>query len=162
MSIAIPAAAEPPAADWEGAYAGAQLGHADAETGDGTLGGLHAGYRFDRGRIVAGAELDKDFGDIALGGDTALRDLGRIKLTGGVEVGPALVYATGGAAFGEVDTGTTFQNDQGWFAGIGAVYPVGQRLTLGAEVLHHEFRDFDGIGSDLRATTATARVSVRF
>jgi hypothetical protein len=35
-------------------------------------------------------------------------------------------------------------------------------LTLGGEVLQHQFNDFDGSGVDLDATTVTARVGFRF
>jgi opacity protein-like surface antigen len=62
--IAAPPAAVPASYDWSGFYAGAQIGYGDISTdpavleGDGLLGGIHAGYRFDFGQFVAGAELD--------------------------------------------------------------------------------------------------------
>ena len=41
-------------------------------------------------------------------------------------------------------------------------YDLGNRWTVGGEVLQHRFSDFDGAGIDLDATTVTARVGFRF
>ena len=85
-------AAEPyaaPGIDWSGAYVGGQLGYADTDTsagaldGYGMLGGVHAGYRWDMGTFVAGAELDYDTASVDLGavpGDT-LDDIARLKFS---------------------------------------------------------------------------------
>lgn len=159
-----PVAAGP---DWSGFYAGGQLGFGDVDagggaTGDGLLGGVHAGYRFDFGGFVAGVEADYDTADIDLGGGAGLEDVLRLKLSGGVPVGSGLLYATGGAAQAGVDLGATSDRDTGWFGGVGVAWPVGSSLTVGGEILQHEFSDFAGTGSDISATTATARVSFRF
>ena len=59
--VIVPAA-EPyvaPGLDWTGAYVGAQLGYGDVDSngagldGNGWLGGVHAGYRWDLGNWVA-------------------------------------------------------------------------------------------------------------
>ena len=153
--------------DWSGFYAGGQLGSGDVNagggtTGDGILGGVHAGYRFDFGGFVAGVEADYDAADVNLGGGVSLDDVARLKLQAGVVAGPALVYATGGAAWAGVDLGGTSERDTGWFGGLGVAYPVTSNITVGGEVLRHQFDDFSGTGTDIRATTATARVSFRF
>ena len=153
--------------DWSGFYAGGQLGFGDVDaggstTGDGLLGGVHAGYRFDFGGFVAGVEADYDAADIDLGGGAGLDDVLRLKLSGGVPVGAGLLYATAGAAQAGVDLGATSERDTGWFGGVGVAWPVGSNLTVGGEILQHEFDDFAGTGSDISATTATARVSFRF
>jgi predicted porin len=159
-----PVAAGP---DWSGFYAGGQLGFGDVDagggaTGDGLLGGVHAGYRFDFGGFVAGVEADYDAADIDLGGGTGLDDVLRLKLSGGVPVGAGLLYATAGAAQAGVDLGASSDRDTGVFGGVGVAWPVGSNLTLGGEILQHQFDDFAGSGSDISATTATARVSFRF
>lgn len=59
--------------DWTGGYVGAQLGYGAVDSGGaglgggGALGGVHAGYRYDFGRNVAGIELDYDVADGDLG-----------------------------------------------------------------------------------------------
>jgi hypothetical protein len=154
-------------ADWSGFYAGGQLGFGDVDAGggvegDGLLGGVHAGYRFDFGSFVAGVEADYDAADVDLGGGAGLDDVLRLKLSGGVPVGAGLLYATGGAAQAGVDLGASSDRDTGWFGGVGVAWPVGSNLTLGGEILTHEFNDFADSGADISATTATARVSFRF
>jgi outer membrane immunogenic protein len=159
-----------PSADWSGFYAGAQLGYADVDSngagldGDGWLGGVHAGYRWDFGQFVAGAELDYDAADIDLGdveGDT-LDDVARLKLIGGYEFGNSLLYATAGAAHASAEVGGAELSDNGWFIGAGMDVAVNDRWTVGGELLQHQFDDFDGSGVDLDATTLKAKVALRF
>lgn len=169
--VIVPAAEPVPmSADWGGAYVGAQLGYADIDSngggldGDGWLGGVHAGYRWDFGQFVAGAELDYDAADIDLGttaGDT-LDDVARLKLMAGTELGNSLVYATAGAAHANATVGGAGLSDNGWFLGAGLDVPVTGNWTVGGEILQHRFDDFDGSGVDLDATTLKAKVSLRF
>lgn len=166
-------AAEPyaaPGIDWSGAYAGAQIGYGDTDTtggaldGHGMLGGVHAGYRWDMGRFVAGAELDYDTASVDLGavpGDT-LDDIARLKLTAGTEMGSALLYGALGAAHARATVGGADLAENGYFLGAGVTYAVTDNWTVGGELLQHKFGDFDGSGVDLDATTLTARVGFRF
>jgi opacity protein-like surface antigen len=156
-------------ADWSGAYVGGQLGYGDVDSngggldGNGWLGGVHAGYLWDLGTFVAGAELDYDTADIDLGGTAgSLDDVTRLKLIGGTELGNSLLYATAGAAYANATVGGADLSDDGWFLGAGMAVPVGGNWTVGGEILQHQFNNFDGSGVDLDATTATARVSLRF
>jgi outer membrane immunogenic protein len=160
----------PVSADWGGFYAGAQLGYGDVDSsgagldGDGWLGGVHAGYRWDFGQFVAGAELDYDTADIDLGtaaGDS-LDDVARLKFMAGTELGNSLLYATAGAARASATVGGTELSDDGWFIGAGVDVPVAGNWTVGGELLQHRFDDFDGSGVDLDATTLKAKVSLRF
>lgn len=160
----------PASLDWTGFYAGAQLGYADIDSngdgldGDGALGGIHAGYRWDFGQYVAGAEVDYDTASIDLGttaGDT-LDDVARLKLMGGAEFGNSLIYATAGAARASATIGGDGFSDNGWFIGAGVDVAVSDRWTVGGEVLQHKFDDFDGTGVDLDATTVKAKVALRF
>lgn len=157
-----------PGPDWSGAYAGGQLGYADVNStggvldGDGFLGGVHAGYRWDMGSFVAGAELDYDTTDITLGAGDSLDDVARVKLSGGTELGNALVYGTLGAAYANATVGGTGLSDNGYFLGAGMTYGLGNNMTVGGELLQHRFSNFDGSGVDLDAMTVTARVGFRF
>lgn len=158
-----------PTADWSGAYVGAQIGYGDISSdpagldGNGVIGGVHAGYLYDFGQFVAGAELDYDKTNIDLnaGGDQ-LDDVARLKLIAGADLGKTLVYATGGAARASATIGGVDRSDNGYFLGLGATYAVSDQWTVGGEVLGHRFNDFDASGVDLKATTVTARVSYRF
>jgi outer membrane immunogenic protein len=161
--------AAPAGIDWSGFYAGAQLGYADVDSstetldGNGYFGGIHAGYRWDFGSYVAGAEVDYDSASIDLGGTAgSLDDVARLKLLGGAKLGNSLVYATAGAARASATVGGTDLSDNGVFYGAGVNTAVSDRWTVGAELLQHDFNDFDGSTVDFDATTLSARVGMRF
>jgi outer membrane immunogenic protein len=155
--------------DWTGAYVGAQLGYADIDSngaaldGNGFLGGVHAGYRYDFGSYVAGAEIDYDKADIDIGGagDT-LDDVARLKLIGGAEFGRSLVYGTVGLAHAKATVGGAGLSDNGYFIGAGMDYAVTDRVTVGGELMQHKFDNFDASGVDFDATTLKAKVALRF
>ncbi|MFM2390200.1 MAG: hypothetical protein RLZZ437_1755 [Pseudomonadota bacterium] len=156
--------------EWGGFYAGAGLGYGDVSSstdtldGDGILGGVQAGYRYDFGSAVVGGELEYDITDIALGATAGdqLDSVARLKAMAGADLGRTLVYGTAGYAYADASVGGAGLSDDGWFAGLGADYAINDRVTLGAEVLTHKFDDFDASGVDLDATTAKARVNLRF
>ena len=159
-----------PDVDWTGFYGGAALGYADVgSTGDvlngsGFLGGVLAGYRMDWGQWVGGVEADYDWSGIDLG-DTDLGSLdavGRLKLQVGYDMGRTLVYGTGGWAYGDATVAGASLSDWGWVAGVGVDYMVNEAWLVGAEVLYHDFSNFDDTGIDLNATTIKARVAYRF
>jgi opacity protein-like surface antigen len=167
--IAAPVAPVAPSTDWSGFYAGAQLGYGDADSnganldGNGYLGGIHGGYRWDFGQFVLGTELDYDAVDISLGGDTgSLDDVTRLKLIGAADLGNSLLYATTGMAYASADVGPDSLSDDGWFYGAGMTYAINDQWTIGGELLQHNFNNFDGSGVDIDALTATARVGFRF
>lgn len=158
-----------PSADWSGAYVGAQLGYGDigsggaALDGNGAIGGVHAGYRFDFGQFVAGVELDYDKTNIDLGaGGDKLDDVARLKLMAGADLGSTLVYATGGAARASATLAGVNRSDNGYFLGAGAAYALNDSWTLGGELLTHRFDNFASTAVDLKATTVTARLGYRF
>jgi opacity protein-like surface antigen len=195
--------------DWSGAYAGAQLGFgrlssdlsADTEggeeeieflEGDGPLFGVHAGYMFDFGGFVAGAELDWDKSQIAVDvtdeGQEALgapenlgeiSSIARAKLRLGFDAGRVLPYVTAGvarASFDYDDEGAeNFLEDTatGNFIGLGASFMVSERLMVSIEGLRHNFGDaperteagegvFEGAEFDTVVNTLTLRGSFRF
>ncbi|PLL13722.1 porin family protein [Tabrizicola sp. TH137] len=157
----VPVAA--PSADWSGLYVGGQLGYGDvgstgALAGDGETAGLFAGYRADFGQFVTGVEGNFDWANIDLGGGTSLDSISRLKLIGGYDMGPALVYGTVAA----VRADTTLGADNGYGLGVGVDYAVSDQMTLGAELMEHRFDNFVGSGTDIDATTLNARVGFRF
>lgn len=155
--------------DWGGGYVGAQIGYGDVQSdpsgldGDGAIGGVHAGYRADFGKFVAGAELDYSVSDIELnaGGDT-LDNVTRLKLMGGFDLGRALIYGTAGAAYAEATVGGDTLKDNGVFGGIGMDYAISDQFTVGGEYLMHKFDNFDESGVDLDVNTLSAKVSFKF
>jgi opacity protein-like surface antigen len=155
--------------DWSGFYAGGQIGYGDVDSngggldGNGFLGGIHGGYRWDFGQFVLGTELDYDTADINLGGETgSLDDVTRLKLSGGADLGNSLLYATTGWAYADASVGQQSLSDDGWFYGAGMTFAINDQWTVGGELLQHDFGNFDGTGVDFDALTATARVGFRF
>jgi len=165
MVAPAPVAVAAPSTDWSGLYGGVQLGYGDvgsstgALDGNGFSGGLFGGYRADLGQFVAGVEGNYDKTDFTLGGGAASVDsIARLKLIGGYDLGPALVYGTVAA----VRADSTLGADNGWGAGVGVDYALSNGMTLGAELMEHRFDNFVGSGTDLDATTVNARLGFRF
>ncbi len=152
--------------DWTGGYVGGQLGYGNVDAGgtdgDGAFGGLHAGYQSDMGTFVVGGEVDYDFADIELDGGGSIDNIARLKLRGGYDMGNALIYATAGAAYADADIGGSNLSDWGWLAGIGLDVKVSSNVSVGGELLYHEFDDFDNSGVDVDATTLALRASYHF
>ncbi|MDR5653391.1 outer membrane protein [Ruixingdingia sedimenti] len=150
--------------NWTGGYVGAQLGYGDIGgdvEGDGAVGGLFGGYTYDFGRWALGGELSYDRANIDIGVGEA-KDLARLKLRAGPTFGDWFLYGTVGAAHAKVDVGGTDFKDNGWLVGIGAEYALTDNWSVGGELLHHRFKDFDGTGLDVKPTTLQARVAFRF
>jgi outer membrane immunogenic protein len=167
--MAAPVVAAPTGIDWTGFYVGAALGYGDVDSngagldGNGAIGGVLAGYRFDLGNFIAGVEADYDITNIGLGaGADELDSVARLKLQAGTELGRALVYGTLGAAQAKATVGGIGLSDTGYFGGVGLDYAISDRMTVGGELLQHKFNDFDGSGVDLDATTLKARVTLQF
>jgi len=155
--------------NWTGFYAGGQLGYANVDTnfagvdGDGLIGGLVAGYDYDLGNWVVGAGLDYDWADVSFGGAGTGVDVDtiwRAKLRGGYKLGNGLLYATAGYA--NVDTNVIGDSD-GYFVGGGYEHLVTQNISVGGEILYHEFDSFSAVPFvDAEATTAQVRATFRF
>lgn len=167
--VATPAPAPMMGSDWTGFYAGAQLGYGDLtisaipdNENDGAIYGVHGGYMYDFGTIVAGAEFDYDLTDITIAElGTDVDSIMRIKGRVGYDAGAFLPYATAGVVRASLDNDTETDGD---FYGLGAAYKFNDNILVGGEVLQHKFYEGDaGVqGLGVRATTATARVSFQF
>ncbi len=148
--------------NWTGGYIGAQVGYGDftlgAASGDGAIGGITAGYDYDLGNWVIGAGIDYDFADVTLGG-IAVENVARLKLRAGYDTGPGLVYVTAGGAQAYTDVAG---DDTGYFVGAGYEHMLNESFSIGGEVLYHEFKDFNGTGLDVDATTLQLRAAYRF
>ncbi len=155
--------------NWTGFYAGAQVGYGNIDTnvagvdGDGLIGGLTAGYDYDLGDWVIGAGLDYDWTDISLsnpvGADLDVDSIWRAKLRGGYKLGDGLLYATAGYANADL---ASVGDDDGYFVGAGYEHLITQNISVGGEVLYHEFDNFTGSTTDVEATTAQVRATFRF
>jgi hypothetical protein len=161
LSAACPALSQ----EWSGGYAGLQFGGfsgsaSDGADGDGggAIAGVHAGYGVDVGSFVVGAEVDLDFGGVGLDDAADIDSIARLKLRAGTDLRGAFVYGTAGVARADTSLG----QGEGGFAGVGAGWRLGARMTLGGEVLYQQFDDVDGSGVDIDGTTATARVTFSF
>lgn len=154
--------------NWTGFYAGGELGYANVDTnvsgfdGDGLIGGLVVGYDYDLGDFVIGAGLDYDWANIDLGGGVDLDRIWRAKLRGGYKLGNGLLYATAGYANTELSGGGSSIDDDGYFVGGGYEHMFTENVSVGGEILYHDFDDFDGSPVDVEATTAQVRATFRF
>jgi len=151
--------------DWTGGYVGLQLGYADVGTdsvtglsGDDVIGGVTAGYDWDFGNFVLGVGVDADIADLAVGGVT-LERVYRLKARAGYDLGNGLLYATAGGVGADID-GLGY--DTGYFVGAGYEHMVTDTISLGGEVLYHEFDNFKSSGIDVDATTFQIRANYRF
>ncbi|MDG3041632.1 outer membrane protein [Roseicyclus marinus] len=154
--------------DWTGPSVGAQLGYGDVSTsgaatldGDDLLFGLRAYYDFDFGDYIVGGGLQYDTTDIALGNVTTVDSITRIGGRAGVDLGQNWLYGTAGWARAETSSAAVGDSD-GWFAGVGYEVFVADNVTLGAELLYHDFNDFNLAGLEADATTAAVSVNFRF
>ncbi|WP_019955184.1 outer membrane protein [Yoonia vestfoldensis] len=162
--------------DWSGFYVGGQLGYGELtssavadEDFNGAVYGVHAGYMYDLGSVVLGAEIDYDLTSMEETGTTDLGnaevdDILRVKARVGYDAGAFLPYVTGGVVRANVTTDGVLGDLEadGDFYGLGAAYKFSDSILIGGEVLQHKFYEGDVQGLGVRATTATARVSFQF
>ena len=153
------------AADWTGAYIGAQAGASRADLNAQQLGdfdttraafGGHIGYNLGLGMVVVGVEADATYANSSIGftiaGGGALeldsKWNGSVRGRAGITVGPALLYATAGWGWTGISTvertaaGTSLKSN-GTFDGV--VYGLGAEayllppLSLRLEVLRYDY-----------------------
>ena len=174
---------------WTGFYVGGNIGGgvASSQFGDGCFfcasttptagyftGGAQVGYNYQFGNGLVGVEADVNGNSNFKGGilgtddDPAIRvksnmDVsGTIRARAGLVVGNAMVYTTGGAAWGKVhQTGIEFHNNPqnanfgtpdgatanssrtlwGGVVGAGVEFALSPQVTVGGEFLHTTYAD---------------------
>lgn len=156
---------------WTGFYAGVNVGYGWSASGitigdtedspvgpepEGVFGGGQMGYNWQRGSLVLGVEVDMqasgirdtthdtNFGDVAT---SKLNWFGTVRGRLGYAFDRALVYATGGFAYGGVENqlsgpllvGSPYRFDStatGYVVGGGLDYKISQSMSLRAEYLY--------------------------
>jgi outer membrane immunogenic protein len=158
-----PIVAAAPVFTWTGFYVGVNAGYGwntndddvvipgvgtfEADDEGGFIGGGQVGYNYQIGSFVLGLETDIQYADI--GGDTNFGGIlngddddeswfGTVRARAGVALDRALIYATGGLAYGEVSNGFTSSDDVsvGWTIGAGVEYAFTNNLTAKVEGLY--------------------------
>lgn len=175
------------AQDWTGAYGGITFGGSDIDAtvkplgdlaleGDGSSTGLFAGYNYQVGNIVYGAEFDFDATNYRVGEDILAEDsvlvesTARLKARVGMPVGNGLAYGVAGIVGASTNTvipdaktglGADFavQDGVGYLIGAGYDMRVADNFLVGGEVLYHEFDD-DVL--NVEVTTFRLRVGYTF
>lgn len=179
---------------WSGLYVGINGGYTWASNepigsfdktafSGGNLGG-HLGYNWQMGRLVLGAEADiagawasgsRSFAD-ASHFRSETNALSSLRLRTGLAFDNALVYATGGIAFGSFDSSLTTlggsASSRDWLAGYAIGGGLEMKLTSSlsgrVEALYFGFDDkalnFGGgsLKSDLSTTTVRAGITYHF
>ncbi len=171
---------EPPVNTWSGPYAGVSLGYAFAgETEDdfdnsidtdGFLLGGFAGYNYQVGNIVAGAEADigyswEDGSNAGVTSESGVEGSLRARL--GYVVSPnILLYATAGGAAKDLEISAAGDSDSntmiGWTAGGGADVMVTERVFGRVEYRYTDFgsETFELGGASGDVSDKNHRVSV--
>jgi len=153
--------------DWTGLSAGVTLGYGNAAVpsggGSGMIYGVRGAYDYDFGGWVVGGTASYDMTDFTYGGGANnVNAIGRVGVRGGVDLGRAMVYATGGAAWAMQTSAVGDSTEAGWFAGVGTEYQLNRNWTVGGEVLTSRFSDNLGTGDELNAVTLGINANYRF
>lgn len=152
--------------DWTGGYVGAALSFHDGKVSAGGSSvseddsglGLFAGYNYDMGQYVVGAELSYD----RASKDGVDVDLARLKGRLGYDAGQWMPYATLGMAHVKGDTGSLSISDNGVSFGLGVDFAVSRNFVMGAELTRSSFSNVEGSGADLDIDTIQIRGSWKF
>lgn len=166
--------------------------------GDGILGGVQAGINFQSGTFVWGIEADISRADIETSGfflgdpepsflgpiqgassvDGEIDWFGTLRLRAGVLVSPsALIYATGGLAYGRVENaiggdltflagpvtvplfvGNTQTWEAGWTIGGGGEFALSENVSLRGEYLYYDLGDTSYSATPLDPNVTSVRV----
>ena len=168
--VAAPVVAAPVAAvgPWTGPYGGLSLGYGNVTSGSaglsgkGGFGGVYLGYRHEFGQMVVGGELSYDANNIKLGTGNSLDNTTNLQLQLGRDMGNTLAYVAAGVDRSNATLSGASASGHGYFGGIGADYMLGNRWTVGGEILAHRYNDFANSGISLNDTTLQVKVGLRF
>lgn len=162
-----PVAATPQLSVWNGFYAGGQIGTGDATDEDNSslnpdfnIYGVHAGYMYDLGSLVLGAELDYNIVNVDVANELDF-SLSHLKLRAGYDAGRFLPYATVGVARFSVDDdlGIDSVTETGFAYGLGVAYAASDKFIIGAEYLRSTI---DDDGGDVDLDAFSLRASYKF
>jgi outer membrane immunogenic protein len=176
-----PYAAPARAYSWVGPYVGVNLGYQWADVShngaspSGVAGGVQAGYNFQSGPLVFGAETDLQ----ASGADDRFAGwkfsnpwFGTLRVRGGFAMNNILLYGTAGLAYGtltarNVVTGVSESHTSaGWAGGLGMEVALADRWTAKAEYLYVDLNDssyvLDGTSHGLQSNMLRFGVNYRF
>lgn len=176
-----------PSFDWSGFYVGAHGGFATGRydyifpagvnvgsTLNGGFGGIQAGYNWNMGGVILGAEADLSLGRITGSSDcpnpafscnASVNFLSTVRGRLGLPIDNFMPYVTAGVAFGNVRRESDGPADSlrdsrtltGWTAGIGAEVAVADGWSIGGEYLYVDLgrRTYPGVFpfSDVRIGT---------
>ena len=149
--------------DWSGLYAGLHytMGEFALEGGqaggpppeEATMYGVHAGYLYDLGSFVLGAEAGYSVGDLSDGSEEfTILDL---TARAGFDAGSLMPYVFGGISQytedGETYDGTVF--------GAGAAFALTENILLGGEFAQRSYEDG---GTDWAGDFLSLRASYKF
>jgi len=155
---------------------------------DGFIGGGQIGYNWQFGSFVAGVETDiaytdfRDTRNVVLGGLSSqfrqrIDYLGTVRARLGVAFDRALIYATGGLAYGDVRNSATFYNGAGvatytgssnktragYTIGGGIEYAITNTISVRGEYLYYNLgRRTIGIDPTLAAAAPVGVYAARF
>ena len=165
LAAALPSLAA--AQSFDGLSVGGQLSYGDAETegpalsGEDVLYGLRAYYDADLGNFLLGGGLQYDGSEIDLDGAATIDSVLRLAARAGVAPGDMYFYGTAGFAQASTSGAADPGDSDGFFIGVGYEDYIADQVTVGAEVLYHQFNDFDNIDT-LEADVTTVGVNVNY
>lgn len=179
--ISRPYAAPAPAYaayNWMGPYIGANLGYQsgdithDRTEPSGGAFGLQAGYNWQNGQLVFGAETDMQWSnadDVVAPLKFSNSWFGTLRGRLGYAWNNVLAYGTGGLAYGgvELDTAGLSQGrtHYGWTIGVGAEVGLTPNWTARVEYLYFDLTDrtyFIGTSHGLESSLLRAGVNYKF
>lgn len=173
---AIPASI---ATDWSGFYVGGLAGiqNGDLISNPGTPGAIvtpidvtnyggFAGYNFQQGSIVYGAEIAAQMGNVTVGGINGNLDyLVDARARVGYAFDSVLVYAAGGYSAGQVSNLGVSETFSGFNVGAGLELAVTDNFFLGGEYIYRDMSGTTTVGLipfDIKTHGVQVRAGFRF
>jgi outer membrane immunogenic protein len=165
MSVAVGAAdigreqMDTAAMSWTGVYLGVHGGYArgdaDSDEGDDThpsdpFFGAQAGFNWQADTFIFGGEADVSLADLDGDSDTIQQDVDNlfsVRARAGLALGSFFPFFTAGGAWADSERdlepgiATDDASLNGWVAGLGAEYALGQHWSGRLEYLHYDFGD---------------------
>ena len=156
--------------DWTGVYVGGTVGFdrvtdhngVVSDYGSGSTYGAFAGFNYQiNDNFVIGIEADYTRYDITFTKASFIDVVegGSVRARAGFTLDRALVYATGGIAYGTTNIDL---EDYGYVVGVGVDYKATDNIIIGASYMHTMYRNFDNANLDANIDTVRGRVAYLF